>query len=94
MTELHETDTLVIGASAAGLAAAACLRKAGVEFEIVEASDVVATAWRHHYDRLHLHTPRSASSLPGLAMPSTWPRYPSRDQVVLYLEAYARHFGL
>ena len=94
MTELHETDTLVIGASAAGLAAAACLRKAGVEFEIVEASDVVATAWRHHYDRLHLHTPKSASSLPGLPMPSTWPRYPSRDQVVLYLEAYARHFGL
>jgi len=94
MSELHETDTLVIGASAAGLAAAACLRKAGVELEIVEASDVVATAWRHHYDRLHLHTPKSASSLPGLPMPSTWPRYPSRDQVVLYLEAYARHFGL
>ena len=90
----RETDTLVIGASAAGLAAAACLRQAGVEFEVVEASDVVANAWRHHYDRLHLHTPKSASALPGLPMPSTGPRYPSRDQVVLYLEAYARHFGI
>jgi cation diffusion facilitator CzcD-associated flavoprotein CzcO len=36
------TETLVIGASAAGLATAAELRRRGQEFEIVEAEDVVA----------------------------------------------------
>src|SRR3954452_8051823 len=87
-------ETLVIGASAAGLATAAELRRQGREFEIVEAEDVVAASWRRHYDRLHLHTPRGFSALPGLRMPKSWPRYPARDQVVEYLELYQEHFAL
>jgi indole-3-pyruvate monooxygenase len=90
----HATGTLVIGASAAGLATAAQLRGLGQTFEIVEAEDAVAGAWRRHYDRLHLHTPRSSSALPGHPMPKDWGRYPSRDQVVDYLERYQRHFEL
>ena len=89
-----DTDTLIIGASAAGLATGACLKRVGQSFEIVEASSVVADSWRHHYDRLHLHTPKSSSALPGLDMPARWPRYPARDQVVQYLELYRRHHGL
>jgi len=90
----NSTTALVIGASAAGLAAAACLKDAGVPFEVLEATDVVGTAWRHHYDRLHLHTPKSASALPGTSMPRDWPRYPARDQVVQYLETYADQHGI
>jgi indole-3-pyruvate monooxygenase len=88
------TDTLVVGASGAGLATVACLQRAGVSHEVLEAADVVGSAWRHHYDRLHLHTPRLSSALPGLRMPRDWPRYPSRDQVVDYLEHYCRHHGI
>jgi indole-3-pyruvate monooxygenase len=87
----RQTDVLVVGASAAGLATAACLRDAGVAFEVLEAEDAVGQPWRRHYDRLHLHTPKSSSSLPGLGMPSPWPRYPQRDQVVEYLERYRAH---
>jgi indole-3-pyruvate monooxygenase len=90
----NSTKVLVIGASAAGLATAACLREAGVPFEVLEATDVVGTAWRHHYDRLHLHTPKSASTLPGTPMPRGWPRYPAREQVVEYLETYAAEHGI
>lgn len=87
-----DADTVIVGASAAGLATAACLKRAGQSFEILEASDAVAEAWRHHYDRLHLHTPKSSSALPGLRMSREWPRYPTRGQVVDYLEHYrARH---
>lgn len=89
-----ETETLVVGASAAGLAVAACLRQRGRSFILIEQSDRVAAAWRRHYDRLHLHTSRDLSGLPGLPMPRDYPRYPSRDQVVAYLEQYAAHFGL
>jgi cation diffusion facilitator CzcD-associated flavoprotein CzcO len=89
-----DTDTLVIGASAAGLASVVTLRRAGVAAEVLEASDQVAVAWRHHYERLHLHTPKSASSLPGLPMPRDWPRYPAREQVVEYLERYAAENGV
>jgi indole-3-pyruvate monooxygenase len=87
-------ETLIVGASAAGLATAAELLKRGREFEIVEAEDAVAASWRRHYDRLHLHTPKRFSALPGLPMPKSWPRYPARDQVVEYLERYQEHFGL
>jgi cation diffusion facilitator CzcD-associated flavoprotein CzcO len=89
-----DADTLIIGASAAGLATAAMLKQAGHSFRLLEATDVVGTAWRHHYDRLHLHTPKSGSALPGLPMPGEWSRYASRDQMVDYLERYRVHHGL
>lgn len=94
MAMTDAVDTLIIGASAAGLATAASLRKLGQRFEILEGSDVVAPAWRKHYDRLHLHSPKSVSSLPGLDMPRQWPRYPAREQVIEYLERYRSHHGL
>lgn len=84
----------MIGASAAGLATATALRGRGRAFEILEAEDVVAASWRRHYDRLHLHTPKVFSTLPGLAMPKSWPRYPARDQVVEYVELYQDRFDL
>lgn len=89
-----QTQTVVIGASAAGLAAAACLARAGVPFELLELGSTVGAAWRNHYDRLHLHTSKALSTLPYLAYPREVPRYPARAEVVAYLEAYARHFQL
>ncbi len=56
---------------------------------VFEKADSVGSVWRRHYDRLHLHTPRLHSSLPGLPMPRAYGRYPSRAQVVEYLETYA-----
>ena len=89
-----QTQTLVLGASAAGLATSAQLRRRGRPFELLEAEDAVAGAWRRHYDRLHLHTPKAFSTLPGLRMPRSWPRYVARQQVVEYLEHYRQHFDL
>lgn len=89
-----ETGTVVIGASAAGLATAACLKRSGVPFVLLEQTDEVAPAWRRHYDRLHLHTSKGLSSLPGRRFPHEVSRYPARDQVVEYLAAYSQEFGL
>ena len=76
------------------LAAAACLKARGREAVIREKSDAIGSVWRRHYDRLHLHTDRVRSSLPGLAMPKAFGRYPSRAQFVSYLETYAVTLGL
>lgn len=92
--EIARTEALVIGAGPAGLALGACLQLAAVPFLILERGDRVGPVWHRHYDRLHLHTPRSTSSLPHLPLPRSFPRYPSRAQVIAYLEEYAAHFGL
>ena len=89
-----DADTIVIGAGPAGLACAATMSQLGLKVAILEKADAVASVWRRHYDRLHLHTDRGHSGLPGMAMPRTYPRYPSRAQVVDYLESYAAHFDL
>ncbi|WP_327362432.1 MULTISPECIES: flavin-containing monooxygenase [unclassified Streptomyces] len=84
----------VVGAGPGGLAAAAALRARGVRAVVVEKSDEVGTSWRSHYDRLHLHTTRRLSALPGLAMPRRFGRWVSRDDVVRYLEKYAEFHEL
>ena len=91
---MSETNTIIIGAGAAGLATAACLKQAGVPNVILEQGSNVGATWRKHYDRLHLHTDKRNSQLPFMPMPKEYPRYPSRDQVVAYLEEYAQKFKL
>jgi cation diffusion facilitator CzcD-associated flavoprotein CzcO len=60
----------------------------------LEQSDKVGSAWRRHYDRLHLHTDKKNSELPFAPFPKEYPRYPARDQLVDYLESYAKKFDL
>ena len=61
---------------------------------MLEAAPAVGDAWRHHYDRLRLHTVKQQSHLPGMPFAKELPRYPSRADVVAYLEVYAGHFGI
>ncbi|MFE1308990.1 flavin-containing monooxygenase [Streptomyces sp. NPDC058755] len=84
----------VIGAGPGGLAAAYALRARGIRAVVLEKADQVGASWRRHYDRLHLHTTRRLSALPGLAMPRRFGRWVSRDNVVRYLEKYAEHHEL
>lgn len=89
-----QVETVIIGAGPAGLAVAACLRRAGRPFVVLEQADRVGSAWNTHYDRLHLHTARPFSTLPYLPFPKSTPLFPSRHQVITYLEAYARYFAI
>ncbi|MDN5382465.1 MULTISPECIES: flavin-containing monooxygenase [Streptomyces] len=84
----------VIGGGPGGLATAQALRARGIRAVVLEKSDRVGASWRRHYDRLHLHTTRRLSSLPGLPMPRRFGRWVSRDDMVRYLEKYAEHHRL
>ncbi|MEU9090400.1 NAD(P)/FAD-dependent oxidoreductase [Streptomyces sp. NPDC048428] len=90
----EDRPVYVIGGGPGGLAAAAALREQGVRAVVLEKSGDVGASWRGHYDRLHLHTTRRWSALPGLAMPRRFGRWVSRDDVVRYLEKYVEHHGL
>jgi indole-3-pyruvate monooxygenase len=87
-------QVIIVGAGPAGLAAGACLKQQGSTPLIFEAGAAPGYTWLRLYDRLHLHTVKALSGLPGFPMPRDFPRYPSRAQVADYLAAYAKHFGL
>jgi indole-3-pyruvate monooxygenase len=86
---MQPEDILVVGAGPAGLATSACLRREGLAHVVLEREGQIANAWHRHYDRLHLHTTTTHSGLPMMPWPKAAPRYPSREQVVQYLQAYA-----
>lgn len=86
--------TVIIGAGPGGLATAAALSHRGITATVLERGSAVGTSWRGHYDRLHLHTTRRLSRLPGLDIPQEYGRWVSRDNVVRYLEQYTAHHQL
>jgi putative flavoprotein involved in K+ transport len=85
---------VVIGAGQAGLAVGHFLARQGRRFVIIEAGGSVGSAWRARWDSLALFTPRRYDGLPGLAFPGDPDGYPTRDEVVAYLELYAATFEL
>lgn len=96
VTDQPVTDrpVYVIGGGPGGLSVAYALRARGIRAVVLEKSDRVGASWRGHYDRLHLHTTRRLSALPGLPMPRRFGRWVSRDDVVRYLEKYAEYHDL
>jgi putative flavoprotein involved in K+ transport len=89
----EDHEAIVIGGGPAGLAAAASLQGEGIETLVLDRASV-GSSWKQHYDRLHLHTVRWLSSLPGLRIDRREGRWVSRDGVVRYLEEYVRHHRL
>jgi putative flavoprotein involved in K+ transport len=89
-----QEKVVVLGAGPAGLSVGAMLRKRGLDPLVVDRADAVGSSWRGHYDRLHLHTVRQLSQLPGLRMPRSYGRFVARADVVTYLEQYAAHHCL
>ena len=80
-----DTAVLVVGAGPAGLSVAAGLRRRGLEPLVVDRGGAVGDSWRARYDRLHLHTPRLQSGLPGMRIPRASGRWVSRDDMAGYL---------
>lgn len=87
-------DVIVIGGGQAGLATAYYLRRAGLNFVILDAGKGPGGAWVHTWDSLHLFSPAAFSSLPGWPMPAgDSDAFPTRDAVIDYLTRYEERYG-
>jgi putative flavoprotein involved in K+ transport len=93
-TATQHREVVVIGGGQAGLAIGYHLAEQGRRFTILEAAGEPAAAWQTRWDSLRLFTPVRYDSLPGRAFPGEPDSYPGRDDVVVYLTDYARHFEL
>ncbi|KAK1312303.1 Indole-3-pyruvate monooxygenase YUCCA2 [Acorus calamus] len=86
---------VIVGAGPSGLAAAACLKVKGVPSMVIERSSCIASLWQlRTYDRLRLHLPKKFCELPLMPFPDSFPTYPTKQQFITYLEAYAKRFDL
>jgi putative flavoprotein involved in K+ transport len=83
-------EVVVVGAGQAGLAMGHYLAEQGRDFVVLESADRPAATWRDRWDSLVLFTPVRRDSLPGKPFPGDPDHYPTRDEVVAYLEDYAR----
>lgn len=61
---------MVIGGGQAGLATGYHLRRAALDFIILDAGAQPGGAWQHSWDSLRLFSPAAYSSLPGWPMPA------------------------
>lgn len=93
MTETIE-DVIVIGAGAAGLAAADALAQHGIKASVLEKEARIAEPWRQRHERLALNTHRDMSHLPGMPYPKGVPAFPPKATVIAYLERFAEERGI
>lgn len=87
-------DVVVIGGGQTGLAVAYYLRRADLDFVVLDAEERPGGAWRHTWDSLRLFSPAGYSSLPGWPMPPSQTKgFPTRNEVIDYLTRYERRYG-
>jgi putative flavoprotein involved in K+ transport len=91
---MPDVPVIIVGGGAAGLTTAGALRQAGVEAVVLDKDRQIGGTWARRYDRLHLHTIRPLSGLAHLTIPRHLPMYLARDQLIAYLQDYARRFDL
>jgi cation diffusion facilitator CzcD-associated flavoprotein CzcO len=90
----------VIGAGAAGLAAARQLKAHSIPFEVIERERDVGGLWDASlphspvYQSTHLISSKPLTQFPDYPMPREYPDYPNHVQALQYLRAYAQSFGL
>jgi putative flavoprotein involved in K+ transport len=87
-------DVVVIGGGQAGLAIGYFLKRQEKHFVILDTAVSIGSAWRARWHSLVLFTPRRYDSLPGLPFPGDPDGYPTRDEVIAYLENYREKFAL
>lgn len=92
----------VIGAGAAGLAAAKALLDEGLDVTVLERGERPGGLWARDdsggtspaYDSLHLNTSKGRTEFADHPMPRRWPDFPSAALVARYLAEYADAFGV
>ncbi len=89
-----ETDVVVIGAGQAGLSAAYFLRRAGLEFVVLDQNPGPGGAWRHRWPSLRLDKVHKFHDLPGMAFAEQDEHRMASEVVAEYFDRYERAFDL
>ncbi|MEO8448463.1 MAG: FAD-dependent oxidoreductase [Gemmatimonadota bacterium] len=86
--------TIIIGAGQAGLSVGYHLARRGMPFVILESNPRIGDSWRNRWDSLRLFSPARYDGLAGMPFPAPGHSFPTKDEMAIYLEAYAAKFRL
>ncbi|MEU5865387.1 MULTISPECIES: flavin-containing monooxygenase [unclassified Nonomuraea] len=89
-----DTEVIVVGGGQSGLVAGYYLKQAGIPFVILDEEPRLGAAWRQRWDSLELFTIAEYCALPGLRFPGGKNRFPSKEEMADYIEAYGEEFDL
>ncbi len=90
----------IIGAGPCGLMTARAFKFTDISFEILEKHSDVGGLWDINnagtpiYEAAHFISSRTKSGFPDFPMSDDLPDYPSYQQVLAYIQSFARHYGL
>ena len=102
MTVPEQLPVCIIGAGSSGVTTAKALKEKGVAFECFEIGSDIGGMWRYQNDNglssayrsLHIDTSRNNLGYSDFPIPESYPVFLSHYEVLEYLEAYARRFGV
>lgn len=90
----NPASVLVVGAGPAGVVTGYFLKQAGIDYEIVDRADVVASTWASLYPSLRLNTSRYFSHMPHKKFPRAWGTFPTGQQYQSYVADFAHAHAL
>jgi cation diffusion facilitator CzcD-associated flavoprotein CzcO len=86
---------LIVGAGPVGLATAKAFKDAKILYEQIDADADVGGNWKHGvYSSAHIISSKRTTEYADYPMPADYPDFPSREQMLAYLNSYADAFGL
>ena len=87
-------QTVVIGGGQAGLSVGYHLARRKLPFVILDAHARIGDNWRERWDSLRLFTAARYDGLAGQPFPASPTKFPTKNEMADYLEAYAKRFSL
>ncbi len=90
----------IVGAGPAGLSQARAFLRAGLPFDVIERHGEVGGIWDLEnrgtpmYESARFISSKTLSAFFDFPMPSDYPDYPDNGQILAYLRAFARAYGL
>ncbi|MBI3542391.1 MAG: NAD(P)/FAD-dependent oxidoreductase [Deltaproteobacteria bacterium] len=85
----------IIGAGYCGLGIAKAFQDYGIEFDWFEKNEALGGNWLNGvYDSTHIISSRDTTGYGDFPMPKTLSDFPSRAEILAYLESYAERFNL